>query len=244
MKRLCSHLTVPFAMCAVLVMSGCAAGSKSPTPRTIAVEGRGVIRVAPDRFQLRARVEQRDKDLEKARAHVSDVTARIIEVVKTYPVDADRTHTTWFAVYPRYDRETDEFKNYEVSQSIDICLLDLSKSEQLTMDVLQAGATNVSIDFLAEQDKYTLMDRAKQAAVQDARQKAEMMASVLGNRVGQPLEVGRPDGGWGSDQNARFERIDDWDSGDTQSVTWLAPTQVEFEATVYVRFALIEAGEQ
>lgn len=34
------------------------------------------------------------------------------------------------------------------------------------------------------------------------------------------------------------------DSSKTQSVTWLAPTQVEFEATGYVRFALIEAGGQ
>ena len=87
------------------------------------------------------------------------------------------------------------------------------------------------------------MDRAKQAAVRDARQKAEMMASVLGNRVGQPLEVGRPDEDW-ADGGTQLFQSGGRDSGDTQNVTWLAPTQVEFEATVYVRFALIEAGGQ
>lgn len=240
--RLSMCLATILMYCAVSVMTGCATGPQQSALRTIAVHGRGVIHVEPDRFMLRASVMHRDKDLERARAHVSEVTARIIDVVKSYPIDVNRTHTTRFDVEPRYHRDTYEFVTYEVDQSINICLVDLSKTEQLTMDVLQAGATSISIDFLAEQDKETLMDFAKRAAVEDARQKAELMASALGNHVGQPLEIGRPDEDWDSGGSQLFQTGNS-DSGDTQSVTWVAPTQVKFEATVYVRFALSDAAE-
>jgi len=208
-------------------------------PRTIAVEGHGVVRAAPDTFVLSVGVQRRNKNLDEACAGVSEVCRRITEAAGSFPIDAKRTRTTRFEIDPQYDRDTLELSNYEASEHMEIYLTDVSQSRELTAAVLRAGATSVSIDFIVARNQNELVERARQAALRDARQKAETMASVYGDRVGAALQIGRPGytgGMWGYEV--------DWEeppvavNADDQSVTWIAPTEIEVDATVFVRFAL------
>jgi len=228
---------LPFSL---LLLAGCAASSEHGL-RTIAVLGRGVVTAAPDQFLLKAGVEQVDPDVSKASATVADAGRRVIEAAKTFPIDETRTRTMRFSVKRVENRETDEFRGYRVHQSVHIYLQDVSKAEELTVAVLRAGANDVSIEFLAEKGKDEMVAEAKQLAVKDARRQAEMLAGELGERVGRALRIGQTEESWGDELgDSIFGYGQSQQSADWFDVTWIAPNQIEVEATVSVAFALAD----
>ena len=228
------------------IVSGCATPHQRPSVRTIAVVGQGVVHVKPDRFVLRTGVEYRDKDLSAAHRKVVETSQRIVEIAKQYPIDTQRTVTGRFDVYPQYDYETKEFLGYCVDQDNTIYLNDLSKAEELTLDVLRTGATSVSIDYSTMENTKDILDRARLAALRDAREQARRMAAELGQQLGPPLHIGRPGDEYSGDAQlfqSNNQQQQAWDSdydGDSVDVTWLKPTEVEFKATIFVRFALAD----
>jgi hypothetical protein len=246
MTRRVWNVATLLALGAAPILFGCAANPDGRPPRTIAVIGRGEVRVPPERFELRAAVRHRDMDLDKARTLVTEASARIIETIKSFPTDPQRTHTTRFNVEPRYEWNTGEFRGYDADQSIVIHLLDLSRSEELTLAVLRAGATSLSVDFLPSQEEEVLITQARLAALRDARQKAEALAAVYGERLGRALEIGRPSNDWqtggsgmfGQGQGAQASA----EPSDSENITWLTPQEIQVEATIFVRFALQGPG--
>jgi uncharacterized protein YggE len=236
-----------YAGVAALVMVlaiGCANGPLGPRVRTITVVGEGVLRVPPDRFVLDVGASSLDKDVDKAWAEVAGAGRRIVEAARAFPIDEQRTYTTALEVYERYEK--DQFQGYNVHQDLRISLIDLSKRDELTLAVFRAGADRLSVDFTTEENRKELFERARLAAVQDARQKAERMAAALGDRVGPALQVGNPgaDREYGGQQlfqsnqgSARNE-----DVTDSQAVDLVAPTEVEVKVAIPVRFALLEPG--
>jgi uncharacterized protein YggE len=242
MSRTSSSLIALMPIAWILVLSGCVNGPDVARPRTIAVVGRAEMHVAPDVFFLNVGVEHRDKDLDKVRLQVTEASQRIIGAAKSFPIDETRTRTRCFNIERITDRETCEFKSYEVSQYLDVYLRDLSKAQELTAAVLHAGATHVSIDFLAEQNRDELIEQARLAALRDARRQAERLAAVYGERVGAPLEIGQPDQNAGTWAVQFFQGASGAGNADTQAVRWIAPTEVEIAATVFVRFTLMGPG--
>jgi uncharacterized protein YggE len=228
------------AVGALLALPGCVKRADAVRPRTITVVGESVLHVPPDRFVLHAGVEYLDRDLNKAWAQVAAASRRIAEAARAFPIDAQRTHTAYLTVDPEYNQGN--FLGYKVQQGLQIFLTDLSRRDELVVAVFEAGANDLSIDFSTEQDRQELREQAREAAVRDARQKAERMAAVLGDRVGAALQVGNP-GAWQSEGVSLFQTSDgSAEATDSMSINLIAPTEVEIEARVLVRFALIGRG--
>ncbi len=226
-----------------LALSGCAASPDPAHPRTITVIGRGVIKVAPDTFVLSAGVEHQNADLDNARTQVAEATRRMMQVAKSFPIDEKRTHTTRFNVEPQYKRDTAELTGYRVSQNMQICLHDLKRADELTWEILRAGATNTYIEFQAAQKEEELFAQARLEALRDARKQAESLAAVLGEHIGPALEIGRPtDSSGGSYNLFQTARGTEEEVKDTQQLELKAPTELEVTATIYVRFALVDAA--
>ena len=102
----------------------------------------------------------------------------------------------------------------------------------------EPGATNVSIDYSTMENTKDIHERTRLAALRDAREQAERMAAELGQRLGRPLQIGQPGE---DDSNVQyFSESGQGYYGDSADVEWLKPTEVEFKATIFVRFALAD----
>ena len=245
MKHLNSSLRFSTTSAIVLFLAGCAASPDAAHPRTITVIGHGVIKAAPDTFVLSAGVEHQDADLDKARNQVAEATRRMMQVAKSFPIDEKRTHTTRFNVEPQYQRDTSELKGYRISQNMQICLHDLTRADELTWEMLRAGATNTYIEFQAAQKEEELFAQARLEALRDARKQAESLAAVLGERVGPALDIGRPtDSSGGSAYlfQSQSARGTDEEVKDTQQLELMAPTELEVSGSIYVRFAVVPSS--
>lgn len=161
-----------------------------PRPRLISVLGTAEVNVAPDEVILNLGVESRDRDLNLAKSSHDKRVKKLMAIAQEAGVEAKNIQTSSLTMGPDYSEEkVPKLLGYEVSQTVQITLKDISKYEQLMTKVLEAGVNRVSgIQFMvADPKKYREEVRAK--AIHAAREKAVAMATELGQNVGKPWEI-------------------------------------------------------
>lgn len=176
---LLSHFTLPAL-----------AQDTSPRPRLISVTGTAEVNVAPDEVVLSLGVESRDKDLALAKAQHDHRVKKLLAEAHDAGVEGKYIQTSILQMRPDYsDEKVPRFLAYQVSQTIQVTLKDLSKYEHLITKLLDAGVNRVdSVEFLvAEPRKYK--DEARAKAIRAAREKAVAMAAELGQTIGKPWDI-------------------------------------------------------
>jgi uncharacterized protein YggE len=162
----------------------------SNRPRLISVTGTAEVNVAPDEVVLSLGVESRDKDLAIAKAQHDHRVKKLLAEAHDAGVEGKYIQTSMLQMRPDYsDEKVPRFLAYQVSQTIQVTLKDLSKYERLITKLLEAGVNRVdSVEFLvAEPRKYR--DEARAKAIRAAREKAVAMAAELGQTVGKPWDI-------------------------------------------------------
>jgi uncharacterized protein YggE len=173
---LLSHFTLPAL-----------AQDTSPRPRLISVTGTAEVNVAPDEVVLSLGVESRDKDLALAKAQHDHRVKKLLAEAHDAGVEGKYIQTSMLQMRPDYsDEKVPRFLAYQVSQTIQVTLKDLSKYERMITKLLEAGVNRIdSVEFLvAEPRKYR--DEARAKAIKAAREKAVAMAAELGQTIGKP----------------------------------------------------------
>ena len=161
-----------------------------PHPRLISVTGTAEVNVAPDEVVLSLGVESRDKDLAIAKAQHDRRVKKLLAEARDAGVEGKYIQTSMLQMRPDYsDEKAPRFLAYQVSQTIQVTLKDLSKYERLITKLLEAGVNRVdSVEFLvAEPRKYK--DEARAKAIRAAREKALAMAGELGQTIGKPWDI-------------------------------------------------------
>jgi len=223
---------------------GCATTETTGLKRTIRADGVGRARAAPDTFVLSASVTHMDKDLDAARRRTLEASAKVLDAVKPFPLDATRSSTEDFSLRAREAYQTNEFLGYEFSHSFKFVLTDVQRSDELTEAVVRAGATSACGQFRSSKAE-ELGPLARTRAVQNAHRKAEEMAGALGMKVGPAISIRPVDeeytnawlfGGSGGQADAD-------DGGSLVDVgaelTFVPPQTIEVTATVRIEFELI-----
>jgi uncharacterized protein YggE len=161
-----------------------------PRPRLISVTGTAEVNVPPDEAVLSLGVESRDKDLAIAKAQHDSRVKKLLAEAHDAGVEGKYIQTSVLQMRPDYSEEkVPRFLAYQVSQTIQVTLKDLSKYERLITKLLEAGVNRVdSVEFLvAEPRKYK--DEARAKAIRAAREKAVAMAAELGQTIGKPWDI-------------------------------------------------------
>ncbi|MBU6370683.1 SIMPL domain-containing protein, partial [Patescibacteria group bacterium] len=174
-------------------------GHKNDQQDTIVISGTGKVVVKPDMATVSFSVMQENMDVSKASDAVNTKIAAITKALAADGVaDADIT-TTDYSVYPRYNYVNTTVPNgsmmpipvggtqvlagYDVTQSIEVKIRDLSKAGNVVTDLTGLGVTNMSgLNFT--EDKYDdLVKQARDQAIADARSQADSLAKSLGVRL-------------------------------------------------------------
>jgi len=167
------------------------------TQKSIAVTGTSELKVSNQIASFSAGVTAYNDNKDIAIKDVNDKIASIITAVKTFGVGAEDIKTQSLSIYQNsdyvYEGDRQKYKpgQWNVSNTIDISLKDITKASDLATLLASTGATTVYGPNFSLDDKKT-RDSEKallSEAIADARSKAEIIAKASGKKLGEVLTV-------------------------------------------------------
>jgi uncharacterized protein len=183
------------ALCSIYAQQTQSADERSK----ITVNGEAVVKVRPDQILITFGIETWDKDIMIAKQENNDIMKKAMAVIKELGIEEKSVQTDYLSIGPRYDDNYNKknFIGYFVRNTFVVTISEPAKVEDLVTKVLQSGVNYIHrIDFqTTEFKKYR--EQAREMALKAAKEKAEKMAAVLGQVVGEPIQINEGYGGSG-----------------------------------------------
>jgi uncharacterized protein len=159
----------------------------------IIVTGAGSIHVPPDFAQIRSGATSRAKTVKEGSAANSKLMDAIIATLSDSGIAPADIQTSWFSIQPVYAPPRPgvepSLSGYSVSNQVEVTIRQISKLGDILDRLVSAGATDVgNIAFLIS-DPSKALDQFREAAVADARHKAELYARASGVSLGRVLSI-------------------------------------------------------
>jgi uncharacterized protein YggE len=170
-------------------------GSGLPAANTITVEGNGKVEKAPDTAKFSFTVQDEEKDTTNAQTVVSKKVAQVKSDLLAAGVASADITTNSYNSYPDYQQGVMQcfkypcppapqvLKGYIVSQSVNVSVKDLSKTETVAGLLGKDGVTSIDGPNLGFADANEVADAARDMAIADAKVQAEKLADSLGVRL-------------------------------------------------------------
>lgn len=172
--------------------------NRTTAPTTLSVSGEGKELVKPDIGIVSIGVVKNNLDLVKAQQSAAELINRVVHVLGQQGVAEKDQRTTSFNIYPQYDYRdgAQKFRGYEVRQTIEVKIRDLSKVGVILSGVTAAGANEVSSLTFTVDDPKAAEDKARAAAIAEAKTKAKKLAKDLGVRLKRIVSYNESNGGY------------------------------------------------
>jgi uncharacterized protein YggE len=205
MKQLSARLAGFLSL--VILLSACGttvapiADAGSPTADTLTVMGYGQARGNPDMATVTVGFTITDSDISKAVAESNDTTADITAAMKELGIEEVDIQTTGFNVWPEdvWDQTTGQptgEKRYHVDSTMQINIRTIDEVGKVLESALTNGANSIYGLNFGIQNTDDLADKARTAALKDARMRADAIAEGLGLVVGEVSSVADQSGGY------------------------------------------------
>lgn len=183
-----------------LALAACSEGSQpnivlnTGENRTgISVSGTGEVTGAPDTLTIDLGVSVLGETVAEATSRATTRADALIEALVSGGVASEDITTTNYSIYPEYDfrGQQERLIGYRVANTVRAKIHDIeSAGEVIDSAVAAAGeeATVSGLSFSIEDDA-ELVEAARTAAWEDARAKAEQLASLAGRTLGKVVAV-------------------------------------------------------
>jgi len=182
-------LSASVVLAAIVVSAIPAPAQQSQLPeRRVIVIGEGSVSVAPDHARIRSGVTTRAKTAKDAADANSKVMAAIIAALLNEGIEQKDIRTSRFSVQPIYTspqpNTEQKLSGFSVSNQVSVTIREIDKVGEILDRLITTGATDAgSVEFL-HSDSSRALDRAREAAVADARRKAELYAHAADLSLG------------------------------------------------------------
>lgn len=164
--------------------------SAQPEGRYITVTGEAEINVTPDKAIITIGASNRDLSIIRSKVVVDGFVTRFTDVAKKYGIMPKDIQTDYINIEPEYEVSYEKkFLGYATHRRFIITLTDMTKFDSLISDMLVAGATEILDVQFQTSDLRKHRDDARVAAVKAASEKANLLASQLGAKVGKPYDI-------------------------------------------------------
>ena len=177
-----------------LVIALAIAPAAAQTPQTqapearIVVTGEGNVSAAPDYAVINAGVVTRAKTAGEAADTNAKLMAAVIDALTDAGIARNDVQTAQFSLQPVYTSPVSgseqKLTGFSVSNRLNVKIRDIGKAGVILDKLFAAGATEIgNIEYL-HSNPSQLLDQAREAAVADARRKAELYAKAAGLSLG------------------------------------------------------------
>jgi uncharacterized protein len=180
--------------------------SKSVEPssyRSFSVSGEGKVTAIPDVAQFSFSViTEGDEDIAPLQEENVSATNKAIDFLKDQGVESKDIKTTNYNLEPKYETYScptiyssvtpcppAEIVGYTITQTVSVKVRDFTKIGKIVSGVVDAGANSVSSLSFDVDDSTALENQAKEEAIAQAREKAELVAKAGGFQIGRLLSL-------------------------------------------------------
>ena len=203
-RTLLIALLVALALLAAYLLGGSGAGSPAAAssddpadpdrPRALTMTGRGEASAVPDQLSFALAVSLRRADLGDALAAANASMSRVLGVLAGQGVDKRDVQTTGLSmdpVYEYHDYAPPTVVGYRVSERASVLVDDLARAGSTVSAAVAAGGNDVRVSDLRllVGDTDEVMADAREAAVEEARAKAEQYAEASGQSLGDVVTI-------------------------------------------------------
>jgi len=161
----------------------------------IEVEGIGYATAVPNIAELSIAVETQDMQLSVAQKEAAGVMNSVFKVLNNNNVSDRDIQTIDYSISPIWvwnpDKKVNEFKGYSVENEVKVKIKSIEKIGGIIDDVVVAGGNNIrinGINFTVE-DLNVYLDKAREDAMINAKNKARMLADMSGVELGSPIRI-------------------------------------------------------
>lgn len=161
---------------------------------TITVSGTGETSVIPDVGEFSFAVIKEAKEAGDAQEQVSTTMNALLSYLEEFGADEKDVKTTSYHISPRYEFRQElrpvgspfpntgkrELVGYEVSHWVSVKVRSLDVLGSVLAELGTRGATNVSNVRFTVEDEQVVRDEARERAIDDAKEKAKVLARDLG----------------------------------------------------------------
>lgn len=190
--KLAGALIAALAVVTLAVMAARPAGAQqTPTTpgRSVTVVGRGDVKLRPDTAIVQIGVETEAKTAREALTLNNQQAAAVQKKLADLTIDAKDIQTSGFSIYPVYGTDGRQLTGYRVSNMVTVKIRAIDKAGAVLDQVVQAGANSIyGISFTVDNPR-AAEDQAREAAMRDAKARAELLARAGGASVGEVLII-------------------------------------------------------
>ncbi|HEY8582612.1 MAG TPA: SIMPL domain-containing protein, partial [Capillimicrobium sp.] len=173
-------LTVSLAALALLLLPAAASAQTAadPTP-TLRVVGHGTAFVTPDTAEISAGARRVDRDRDAARSYVARRARRMLAALDAIGVARADVQTDGVSLGKRTYRKAPRVR-WQASTSLSVTVRDVDAVATVIDRLADAGADDVDGPYFGISDPSAGAGAAEQAALADARRRADAIAASLG----------------------------------------------------------------
>ncbi len=152
---------------------------------TITITGKEEKKLVPDTAKISFSVNEYRKNQKEAAKIVNTKTKKIIEALKDLDIDEKDIKTRNYSVYPEYNWNNGKrtFRNYKVSQSIEVKVKDLEKISKVLAKVVELKVDNLNGPNMYIDNLDEIKEKMRAEAIKNAKEKADELAIQLGVKL-------------------------------------------------------------
>lgn len=207
--------------------------------RSILVTGQGTATAPPDLAMINAGVQTRATSAIEAAKENEAAVAKVMAALEDAGVEKKDIQTSDYSIWPEQRRESRGDDNvvidgFRVSNTVRVTVRELDALGELLGAVTNAGANSINGISFSVEDPAALESRAREAAMANARTRAEALAELAGVELGDVLQITMSSGG-GYPRPIAMARMEAMDAAPAPSI---APGESSVAVSVQVTYAI------
>lgn len=175
-----------------------AVAAQTPAPGRITVTAEGRVDAVPDMATVSLGVVTRDDTAAGALSANSDAVARVLDTLTAAGIAARDLQTTGLSVNPDWDHSSGgegRIRGYIAMNQVTARVRDMAALGPVLDAAVKDGANTLNGLSFALSDPAPLLQKARAAAVAEARARAEVLAQAAGVTLGRVLSITEGGGG-------------------------------------------------
>src|SRR3989344_4266228 len=173
-------------------------GGGIPAGNVMSFDGNGEVFAAPDIAMVNITIREEAKEVKEAQAEATAKEKAVLDFLEKEVIAKKDIKTESYNSYPKYDygtpcygygygmpcrEKTPEIIGYEVSENISVKVRELEKAGDLVVGIGALGITEISGPNFSIENEDDLKAEARKLAIDEAKAKAEALASDLSVRL-------------------------------------------------------------
>lgn len=188
-----------FLVSAISVSAQMTDAGKMPT---IQVTGTAEIQVVPDTATFSFTVSKKNNSVAVAKKQNDETITRVSDLAKRFGIAMTDVKTDYIRISEAKKRvkvsgSDDDYEEvpdgFQVNRSLVIKLRDMSKFETVLTALLDAGINDVDDVTFSSSEIRKYKDQARAQAIQAAKEKAQAIASAIGQTIGKAISIEEKD---------------------------------------------------